>query len=36
MAGTDSLEGAERPRPPPFDRWAALVLLSLAMFGNYY
>ncbi|MEI7705651.1 MAG: MFS transporter [Deltaproteobacteria bacterium] len=27
---------AERPRPPPFDRWAALVLLSLAMFGNYY
>ena len=27
---------AERPRPPPFDRWAALVLLSVAMFGNYY
>jgi MFS family permease len=27
---------AERPRPPPFDRWVALVLLSLAMFGNYY
>ncbi len=23
-------------RPPPRDRWAALVLLSLAMFGNYY
>jgi MFS family permease len=23
-------------RPPPLDRWAALVLLSLAMFGNYY
>ena len=26
----------ERPRPPPVDRWVALVLLSLAMFGNYY
>ena len=25
-----------RPRPPPVDRWVALVLLSLAMFGNYY
>jgi MFS family permease len=23
-------------RPPPLARWAALVLLSLAMFGNYY
>jgi MFS family permease len=28
--------GAGKPRPPPVDRWAALVLLSLAMFGNYY
>lgn len=27
---------AERPRPPAFERWAALVLLSVAMFGNYY
>jgi len=27
---------AEPPRPPPFDRWLALVLLSVAMFGNYY
>ncbi len=26
----------ERPRPPPVDRWVALVLLSVAMFGNYY
>jgi MFS family permease len=26
----------ERPRPPPLDRWLALVLLSVPMFGNYY
>jgi MFS family permease len=26
----------EQPRPPPIDRWVALVLLSVPMFGNYY
>jgi MFS family permease len=25
-----------RPAPPPAFRWAVLVLISLAMFGNYY
>ena len=25
-----------RRRPPPSYRWAVLVLVSLAMFGNYY
>jgi MFS family permease len=24
------------PPPPPFYRWAVLVIISLAMFGNYY
>jgi MFS family permease len=36
MAATEAAIAAERPRPPPFDRWVALVLLSVAMFGNYY
>ncbi len=36
MTGNDAGGAPERPRPPPFDRWAALVLLSVAMFGNYY
>jgi nitrate/nitrite transporter NarK len=36
MTGIDVAPAAERPRPPPFDRWLALVLLSVAMFGNYY
>jgi MFS family permease len=36
MTATDAAPAAERPRPPPFDRWVALVLLSVAMFGNYY
>src|SRR5512136_2378953 len=36
MTATEPGATPERPRPPPFDRWAALVLLSLAMFGNYY
>src|SRR5688572_2843020 len=26
----------ERPEPPAAFRWAVLVVLSLAMFGNYY
>ena len=25
-----------RPEPPPYLRWTVLVLLSVAMFGNYY
>ncbi len=28
--------GATRPPPPPVYRWAVLVVISLAMFGNYY
>ena len=36
MAETAAAPAADRPRPPPFDRWLALVLLSVAMFGNYY
>jgi MFS family permease len=36
MAGPAVESAPERPRPPPVDRWVALVLLSLAMFGNYY
>ena len=27
---------AERPLPPPAFRWLVLVVISLAMFGNYY
>jgi MFS family permease len=27
---------AERPAPPKWFRWTVLVLISLAMFGNYY
>ena len=33
---TDPLQSAAPTAPPALDRWAALVLLSLAMFGNYY
>jgi MFS family permease len=36
MADPAPPPAAEPPRPPPFDRWLALVLLSVAMFGNYY
>src|SRR5512137_1628292 len=36
MTGAVTGSAPERPRPPPIDRWVALVLLSLAMFGNYY
>lgn len=32
---TDSLAGT-LPRPSPAQRWLALVLVSVAMFGNYY
>ena len=27
---------AQRPEPPPAYRWAVLLFISLAMFGNYY
>jgi len=30
------MEAAPRPEPPRWYRWLVLVLLSLAMFGNYY
>ena len=36
MAEESTASLPDRPRPPPVDRWVALVLLSLAMFGNYY
>jgi MFS family permease len=36
MSESAAAPAAEGPRPPPFDRWLALVLLSVAMFGNYY
>ncbi|MDX9719295.1 MAG: MFS transporter [Myxococcota bacterium] len=29
-------QGSKRVPPPPFFRWAVLVFVSLAMFGNYY
>src|SRR5215470_16287887 len=31
-----SANAAVRPEPSPFYRWAVLVFISLAMFGNYY
>ncbi len=36
VAVSDAAVALERPRPPPLDRWVALVLLSVPMFGNYY
>ena len=35
---SESIETAEAtaPQPSPFYRWAVLVIISLAMFGNYY
>ena len=30
------VSAAERPAPPKWFRWTVLVLISLAMFGNYY
>jgi MFS family permease len=36
-AAAPGAAGAVEPaRPPAFDRWLALVLLSVPMFGNYY
>jgi MFS family permease len=36
MTGAEAGATPEPSRPPARERWAALVLLSLAMFGNYY
>ena len=33
---TQVLPVSERPAPPPAFRWLVLVVISLAMFGNYY
>jgi MFS family permease len=33
---TEPTAAALRPPPPVFYRWAVLVVISLAMFGNYY
>lgn len=30
------MPSADRPAPPPVYRWLVLVVISLAMFGNYY
>ncbi|MGB3564954.1 MAG: MFS transporter, partial [Thermoanaerobaculia bacterium] len=36
-ATTETLApGASNPPPPARSRWTVLVLMSLAMFGNYY
>jgi len=34
--GFPSSPAAQKPLPPPPFRWAVLVVISLAMFGNYY
>jgi MFS family permease len=34
--GATTLPGAELPPPPTRYRWTVLVVISLAMFGNYY
>lgn len=36
MANLAAESGSRRPEPPPTYRWAVLVVISLAMFGNYY
>jgi MFS family permease len=36
MPGASKPPGAELPPPPPYYRWSVLVVISLAMFGNYY
>src|SRR5512136_957146 len=35
-SATSAAPPAARPAPPRAFRWAVLVLISLAMFGNYY
>ena len=32
----DPTAGSMKPPPPPLFRWIVLVVISLAMFGNYY
>ncbi|MGD8699880.1 MAG: MFS transporter, partial [Gemmatimonadales bacterium] len=36
MASSRGASDALKPAPPVFYRWAVLVVISLAMFGNYY
>ncbi len=36
MNGTQSAQSGLKPPPPPAYRWVVLVVISLAMFGNYY
>ncbi len=36
IPGASSPPGAELPPPPTHYRWSVLVVISLAMFGNYY
>ncbi len=36
MANSRLASDAVKPAPPVFYRWAVLVVISLAMFGNYY
>ncbi|MBI4914045.1 MAG: MFS transporter [Acidobacteria bacterium] len=36
MAEGQGGQGGAPPPPPPFFRWLVLVVISLAMFGNYY
>jgi MFS family permease len=36
VPGASNLPGAELPLPPTYYRWTVLVVISLAMFGNYY
>ncbi len=35
-SGTPNMAAAELPPPPTYYRWSVLVVISLAMFGNYY
>jgi MFS family permease len=36
MSGSPDVPGPTPPPPPRFYRWAVMVIISLAMFGNYY
>jgi len=36
MNENQAAPGSLKPEPPVFYRWAVLVVISLAMFGNYY
>jgi MFS family permease len=36
MTESQAADSIHKPSPPVFYRWAVLVVISLAMFGNYY